>query len=269
MNSKKKMVAQKEAVEAAIDAIGLGYDLAEDLKLKYCKRNSAEPRMIVIDDDQVRDFVVPGRIAVRNVPKSIKCDKGDRLRFASDVLPFQRMSEQFNQALSLSGKIPSGHFNAAFEFTGVWQKDAANTKSLAFDGVFFTLYNIALDKSQVVLRDHVKQAVPSSWDPAALARFVEKYGTHVIVGVKMGGKDLIYVKQQHSSPLQPADVQKKLKDMADKMFIDGTGQRNFNSNERQKFIKENDPFMDRIQSGSYHHTELQDVKFTCKRKGEA
>jgi hypothetical protein len=82
------------------------------------------------------------------------------------------MSEQFNQELSLSGKIPSGHFNAAFEFTGGWQKDAANTKSLAFDGVLFTLYNIALEKSQVVLRDHVKQAIPSSWDPAALARYV-------------------------------------------------------------------------------------------------
>ncbi|XP_059432170.1 MACPF domain-containing protein At4g24290-like [Corylus avellana] len=268
MNSKKKTVAQKAAVEAAIDAIGLGYDLAEDLKLKYCKRNSAEPRLIVIDDDQVRDLVVPGRISVRNVPKSIKCDKGERLRFASDVLSFQQMSEQFNQELSLSGKIPSGHFNAAFEFTGGWQKDAANTKSLAFDGVLFTLYNIALEKSQVVLRDHVKQAIPSSWDPAALARFVEKYGTHVIVGVKMGGKDLIYAKQQHSSPLQPADVQKKLKDMADKMFIDGTGLRNINSNERQKFIKENDlPFMDTFQSSSYLHTELQDIKFTGKRKG--
>jgi hypothetical protein len=82
------------------------------------------------------------------------------------------MSEQFNQELSLSGKIPSGHFNAAFEFTGGWQKDAANTKSLAFDGVVFTLYNIALEKSQVVLCDHVKQAIPSSWDPAALARYV-------------------------------------------------------------------------------------------------
>lgn len=80
------------------------------------------------------------------------------------------MSEQFNQELSLSGKIPSGHFNAAFEFTGVWQIDAANTKALAFDGVFITLYNIALEKSQLVLCDHVKKAVPSSWDPAALAR---------------------------------------------------------------------------------------------------
>lgn len=80
------------------------------------------------------------------------------------------MSEQFNQELSLSGKIPTGHFNSAFEFTGCWQKDAAFTKSLAFDGVFITLYSIALEKAQVTLRDHVKQAVPSSWDPAALTR---------------------------------------------------------------------------------------------------
>lgn len=268
MSNKQKMGAQKAAVEEAIEAIGLGYDLAEDLKLKYCKRNSPDSRLIVIDHDQGRDLVVPGRISIRNVPKSIKCDKGERLRFASDVLSFQQMSEQFNQELSISGKIPTGHFNAAFEFTGGWQKDAANTKSLAFDGVFITLYNIALEKSQVVLHDHVKQAVPSSWDPSALARFVEKYGTHVVVGVKIGGKDLIYVKQQYSSPLQPADVQKKLKDMADQMFIDGTGQYNISSNERKKLIKENGlSFMDTIQSGSYYHAEFQDTKFTCKRKG--
>lgn len=39
----------------------------------------------------------------------------------------------------------------------------------------------------------------------------------------MGGKDIIYMKQQHSSPLQPAEVQKILKDMADKRFVDATG----------------------------------------------
>ena len=55
------------------------------------------------------------------------------------------------------------------------------------------------------------------------SRFIDKHGTHVIVGLKMGGKDTIYVKQQHSSTLQSADLQKKLKDMADKMFIDGSG----------------------------------------------
>ena len=82
------------------------------------------------------------------------------------------MSEQFNQEISLTGKIPSGLFNAMFDFSGCWQKDAANTKTLAFDGVFITLYTVALEKSQMVLRDHVKKAVPSSWEPAALARYI-------------------------------------------------------------------------------------------------
>lgn len=61
-------------------------------------------------------------------------------------------------------------------------------------------------------------------------RFIEKFGTHVIVGVKMGGKDSVYVKQQHSSPLQPDEVQKRLKDVADKRFSDAGGQ--YNTNDR-------------------------------------
>ncbi|KAJ6299018.1 hypothetical protein OIU76_020069 [Salix suchowensis] len=262
------MSSAKKAAEEAIEAIGLGYDLGFDLRLKYCKKNS--PRLIVInyDDKQVRDMVIPGGFSLPNVPKSIKCDKGERLRFSSDVLSFQQMSEQFNQELSLSGKIPSGHFNAAFEFSGVWQKDAANTKALAFDGVNITLYSIALEKSQFVLCDHVKEAVPSSWEPSALARFIEKYGTHAVVGIKMGGKDMIYVKQQHSSPLQPVDVQKKLKDMADRIFIDG-GRSTMNSDkfsDREKLVKQQGlAFMDQFPSSSYSHTE--DIKFMSKRKG--
>lgn len=80
------------------------------------------------------------------------------------------MSEQFNQELSLTGKVPSGLFNAMFEFSGCWQKDAANTMTLSFDGVFISLYSVTLEKSQMVLCDHVKKAIPASWEPAALAR---------------------------------------------------------------------------------------------------
>ncbi|KAK6923676.1 Membrane attack complex component/perforin (MACPF) domain [Dillenia turbinata] len=209
------MASALKAVESAlqaIQAIGLGFDLAVDLRLKYCKGldNPSESKLIVIEQDtydQDREFVIPGGIRIPRVPKSIKCDKGDRIRFNSDVLSFQQMSEQFNQEVGLSGKIPSGYFNASFDFTNCWQKDAAYTKTLAFDGVCITLYSIALDKAQFTLCDHVKDA----------------YGTHVIVGVKMGGKDMIYVKQQYSSPLQPTEVQKKLKEIADKRFTDATG----------------------------------------------
>lgn len=57
-------------------------------------------------------------------------------------------------------------------------------------------------------------------------RFIDTFGTHIIVGVKMGGKDVIYLKQQHSSTLQPIDVQKRLKEMADRRFSDANGQHN-------------------------------------------
>ncbi|KAH9750920.1 MACPF domain-containing protein [Citrus sinensis] len=252
-----KVSAQK-AAEVAIGSIGRGYDIAIDLRLKYCKGDLKDSRLIEIDKDGGREIVLPGGISIPNVSKSIKCDKGERTRFRSDVLSFQQMSEQFNQELSLTGKIPSGLFNAMFEFSGYWQKDAANTKTLAFDGMFISLYSVALEKSQMVLRDRVKKAVPATWEPAALASFIETYGTHIIVGVRMGGKDVIYVKQKHSSTLQPADVQKRLKEMADKRFLDANGQYSLSS-EQSKY-KSTPPPPPLFQS-------ILDMVCICKRRG--
>ncbi|KAK7302369.1 hypothetical protein RJT34_13257 [Clitoria ternatea] len=263
-------VPAHKAAEIAIASIGRGYDISADIRLKYCKGDSINSRLIEINEDEVREVLLPGGVSIPNVSKSIKCDKGERIRFRSDVLSFQQMSEQFNQELSLTGKIPSGLFNTMFEFSGSWQKDATHTKTLAFDGVLITLYTVALEKSQMVLCDHVKKAVPSSWDPPALARFIETFGTHIIVGMKMGGKDVIYLKQQHSSSLQPADVQKKLKEMADRRFLDANGQYSIASDQ----VFPNDKFGIREQrltfanispSSSYSHKE--DILSICKRRG--
>lgn len=78
----------RAAAEEAVQCIGLGYDLTLDLRLKYCKK---QQRLIAIDDGQVRDIAVPGGILVQNVPKSINCDKGERMRFSPDVLSFQQV----------------------------------------------------------------------------------------------------------------------------------------------------------------------------------
>ncbi|XP_021286760.1 MACPF domain-containing protein At4g24290-like [Herrania umbratica] len=264
-----RMPAPK-AAEAAIGSIGHGYDITMDLRLKYCKGYSKDSCLIEIDEDGGHEIVLPGGISIPDVSKSIKCYKGERTRFKSYVLSFEQMSEQFNQEISLTGKIPSGLFNSMFEFPGCWQKDAAKTKTLAFDGVFINLYSVALEKSQMVLRDHVKKAVPSFWEPAALARFIDTHGTHIIVGVKMGGKDVIYIKQQHSSNLQPADIQKRLKDMADKTFLDANGHSSmaaeqvfrsdkFEITEQQLRFAHNSP------TSSYAHKE--DIISIYKRRG--
>ncbi|XP_076919900.1 MACPF domain-containing protein NSL1-like [Bidens hawaiensis] len=208
----------QSAAEKAVSVIGYGYDLTCDIRLTGCKHGPSGSTLIELDGKLTKDLVVPGGVTVSNVSQAVKCDKGDRTRFRSDVLSFNRMSEQFNQELSLSGKIPSGFFNSMFGYKGCWQKDAPMTKNLAFDGYFITLYNIELAKTQIALSEKVKQEVPSSWDPTALAEFIDKYGTHIVVGVKMGGKDVIYLKQLQSSNLEPTEVQNMLKRLADDEF---------------------------------------------------
>ncbi|KAI5079621.1 hypothetical protein GOP47_0005100 [Adiantum capillus-veneris] len=202
--------------QQAVEALGRGYDVTCDLWLSYCKSGE---RLIANDNSSsTQDLHLPGNILIPNVSTSIKCDKGDRTRLITDILTFNEMSERFNQDLAISGKIPLGHFNAMFNLSGSWQKDASSVKALTMNGVFINLYNVELPRTQLTLKEEVKAAVPSSWDPAALAGFVEKYGTHVIVGVKIGGKDVIYIKQHSSSSLSAVGVQKILEAKSKERF---------------------------------------------------
>jgi len=84
-------VPAPEAAEIAIGSIGRGYDISVDLRLKYCKGDSKESRLIEIDEDEGREIILPGGIFIPKVSKSIKCDKGERTRFKSDALSFQQV----------------------------------------------------------------------------------------------------------------------------------------------------------------------------------
>ncbi|XP_057499473.1 MACPF domain-containing protein NSL1-like isoform X1 [Actinidia eriantha] len=266
----------QSAAEKAISAIGFGYDLSTDICLSGCKPGPSGLGLIEVDRTLTKDLVLPGGVVVPNVLASIKCDKGELTRFRSDVLSFDQMSEQFNQDLSLSGKIPFGLFNSMFSFVGCWQKDAAATKSLAFDGWFITLYNIELEKSQIILSEHVKNEMPASWDPAVLAEFIEKYGTHVVVGVKMGGKDVIHIKQLQNSNLQPTEVQKLLKQLADERFSkDINGSFTLDSNKLSGKLKDEhnvtwdlqSPFMTSMVPSAVSHSKNDDILSIHVRRG--
>lgn len=80
------------------------------------------------------------------------------------------MVEYFNKKANLPGHAPLGSFNVAFSYTGSKNIDTASTKTLCMDGFFIPLSNLQLMTSPLVLRDDVKRAVPTSWDPLALAR---------------------------------------------------------------------------------------------------
>ncbi|XP_052190320.1 MACPF domain-containing protein At4g24290-like [Diospyros lotus] len=205
----------------ALEALGSGFDMASDFRVKFAKSRPGGGRLVALDEDNKRDILIPGGAVIRGVSEDIRCDKGDRIRFKSDMLEFNQMSELLNQRSSVQGKVPSGYLNAIFDLSGDWLTDASDAKYLAFDGWFISLYYLHLTASPLVLRDTVKKSVPSHWNPASLSRFIQTYGTHIIVGMAVGGQDLLCLKQKPSSTIPHAELKQCLEDLGDCLFSDG------------------------------------------------
>ncbi|KAJ7942860.1 MACPF domain-containing protein [Quillaja saponaria] len=206
----------EDIVERALNSLGKGFDFTSDFRLKFCK---GKERLVLLNETEKRELRVPGFGSIKHVSVDIKCDKGDRTRYQSDILTFNQMTEYMNKETSVPGKIPSGLFNTIFGFdSGSWARDAANTKYLGFDGYSITLFNVHIDRYPLVLSNEVRDAVPSSWDPPALARFIEKYGTHIVVGLSVGGNDMVLVKQEASSSLGPSELKQHLDNLGDQLF---------------------------------------------------
>lgn len=82
---------------------------------------------------------------------------------------YEQMSELFNRNSGLPGKVPLGKFNTMFSFSGSWQVDSLQTKNLAVDGWIIPLYSVYV-KPPFILCEEVKNSVPTTWDPTALAK---------------------------------------------------------------------------------------------------
>lgn len=207
----------------SIQALGRGFDVTSDIRLLYCK-GAPGSRLVHLDEQQTRDLQVSDGVVVPNVSVDIESSTGKRITEEIPVCSFHEMAKYFNEKSSISGPIPLGSFNAMFNFTGSWQLDVAVTKSLAMIGHVIPLYKVELVKSNLLLNEEIKRAVPYSWDPASLASFIETYGTHIVTSATIGGRDVVYIRQHQSSPLSAADIQNYVKDIGDQRFSDSKSQ---------------------------------------------
>ncbi|KAI8568150.1 hypothetical protein RHMOL_Rhmol02G0175100 [Rhododendron molle] len=207
----------------SIQALGRGFDVTSDIRLLYCK-GAPGSRLVHLDEQQTRDLQVSDGVVVPNVSVDIESSTGKRIPEEIPVCSFHEMAKYFNEKSSISGPIPLGSFNAMFNFTGSWQLDVAVTKSLAMIGHVIPLYKVELVKSNLLLNEEIKRAVPYSWDPASLASFIETYGTHIVTSATIGGRDVVYIRQHQSSPLSAADIQNYVKDIGDQRFSDSKSQ---------------------------------------------
>ena len=76
-------------VEKALSSLGRGFDLTSDFRLNYCK---GRRRLVLLNEQHTRELHVPGFGAFKDVSADIKCDKGDRTRYQSDIHNFNQVS---------------------------------------------------------------------------------------------------------------------------------------------------------------------------------
>ncbi|KAH0917900.1 hypothetical protein HID58_025560 [Brassica napus] len=209
--------ALKTTLHSAIQALGRGFDVTSDVRLLYCK-GAPGSRLVRIEQGQNRDLELTDGFLLPNVPADIECSLGEPYIDRISVCSFHQMAANFNERSGVKGNIPLGCFNAMFNYTGSWQVDAASTKSLALVGYVIPLYEVKLAKLTLFLRNDIKQAVPSSWDPASLASFIENYGTHIVTSVTIGGRDMVYIRQHQTSPLPVSEIENYVNNMEEHRF---------------------------------------------------
>ncbi|CAN1771947.1 MACPF domain-containing protein CAD1 [Linum perenne] len=207
----------------SVQALGRGFDVNYDTRLLYCK-GVAGSRVVQIDQDHTRDLFLYDDVVVPHVSRDIRNSPGSHGRQSSGVCTFNEMVEYFNKKANLSGSSPIGSFNSAFSFSGSKHIDASITKTLSMDGYYIPLAKVELFRLPLVLQENVKRAVPTCWDPAQLASFIETFGTHVITSVTVGGKDVIFVKQHQSSALTKMEMKSYVQDVGNQRFSDTEGQ---------------------------------------------
>lgn len=72
-----------------MEALGKGFDLTSDFRLRFAKGSQ---RLVVLDEVNKRDLLIPSTgVTIKAVSQDIRVDKGDRIRFKSDVLEFNQV----------------------------------------------------------------------------------------------------------------------------------------------------------------------------------
>lgn len=79
-----------------------------------------------------------------------------------------------------------------------------------------------------------------------MGRFIKTYGTHIIVGMALGGQDVICVRQRPSSSLPPAELKGHLEDLGDYLFSDGKNLSPLHRKAREGKHKVCAPYIDTI-----------------------
>ncbi|GFZ21297.1 MAC/Perforin domain-containing protein [Actinidia rufa] len=189
-------MSENGIVEKAISSLGKGFDITSDFRLKVSEPSNMSPSTL-------------------NATKVTAPDTNPTSSTSSRCLNFSTENARYRGKFRRGCSIPCLVLRA-----DPGQSMLPTPKYLGLDGYFIVLFSVHIDRYPLVLSDQVRNAVPSTWDPSALARFIETYGTHIIVGLSMGGHDVVLVRQDSSSKFnyEASHLKNHLDVLGDQLF---------------------------------------------------
>lgn len=109
-----------ELGEEVARALGTGFDLTSDFRLRFAKLRR---RLVDLNEAGARDVPVPGGggAVLRGIPRDVGIDKGDRIRFRSDVLEFNQVRPRACRHPSLLAFLSSSFLYVAVPCCAVHQ----------------------------------------------------------------------------------------------------------------------------------------------------
>lgn len=154
-------------VERAFSCLGRGFDLTFDFRLRHCK---GDRRLVRLSETEKKSLLVPGFGPVDDVPVDIKCDKGDRCRYQSDILEFNKVECVLLISSSISFKIIFGFLGQAVSDTllGSYRCPSSSTRNRRCPERFHQGCSTPCSGSQAI-RGLRTQATPSTWDSTAIS----------------------------------------------------------------------------------------------------
>ena len=117
-----------EVGEEAVRALGAGFDLTSDFRLRFAKAGAG--RRLVELGGETRDVPLPGGAGgatLRGVPLDVGVDKGDRIRFRSDVLEFNQVRAAPSSSTAFPCSVPPGGRRRGHPLFAVDEGDAVLT----------------------------------------------------------------------------------------------------------------------------------------------
>eukprot|EP00899_Mesostigma_viride_P028520 jgi/Mesvir1/8853/Mv02749-RA.1 len=225
---KMNVVVHDRLFRIVVHAVGAGFDVSKPFDPIRAKSSGPKGKLLVMSDRRERVALYNSNNLVEVPSDTLLIDGNEqgvrRTTQRSSLVSFEQMVQQTARNASVGYMLPNGNFDSLFRFSHSLRESYSEYSSFEVFLNEVNLYTLQLkaEDCDLLLAPEVERALPACWDPAALAEFIKKYGTHVVKGVTVGSSNGFTVRQKKTAEQAKTESQFQISTLLPGKFGIGT-----------------------------------------------